>query len=113
MDVLTFDETIQSNPPPHEEVAKVTKTKRKTRKTTKKPKKDDKVINKKREERKTATETIKKVTPRIPRPILESDQKERVLYCKKRMMFCSNPDKRLVYQNHIDKLMDRPVISFA
>ena len=113
MDVLTFDETIQDQPPSYEEVVQTPNPKRKKRKTTKKPKKDDKVVHKKREERKTATETIKKVAPRIPRPIFAEDQKERVMYCRKRLMFCNNPDKRLSYHNHIEKLMSRPVITFA
>ncbi len=113
MDVLTFDETIQSQPPSYEEVVQTPKPKRKKRTTTKKSKKDDKVVNKKRKERKTATETIKKVVVREPRPIFAEEQKERVMYCKKRMMFCMDLDKKDCYRKHIDKLMNRPVISFA
>lgn len=113
MDVLTFDETIQVQLPSYGEVMQVTKPKRTKRKTTKKPKKDDKVINKKREEREVTTKTIKKVVKADPRPIFLDEQKERVMYCRKRIMFCRNPEKRLSYEKHIDKLLNRPVITFA
>ena len=79
--------------------------------------KTEKPKRKKRKSKKVVevevTKTIKKVVIPEPKFIFEDEQKTRVMYCRKRMMFCHNPNKRLSYQKHIDKLMKRPVISFT
>ena len=96
---------------PAKKTTKPVKKTRKKRQSTTKSKKDDTVINKKGEAGEVTAEDPKKVIKTIPRPIFEEDRKERIKYCKKRMMFC-NGEKVKSYQNHIDKLMLRPLIVY-
>ena len=54
---------------------------------------------------------IKKKKP-VFNPILEDELKDKMKYLKKRIYYCKDTDKKKSYENHIEKLLKRPVINF-
>ena len=71
-----------------------------------------KKIKKKRKSRKKKIKTPPPPSPKKPvyNPILEDELKEKLKYLKKRIYYSIDNDKKQSYQNHIQKLLKRPVI---